>query len=169
MACALSLYRERVEVYGITPEGTILGGLRDDYSFGTFGGGVELGETVFQAAQREFQEEANYGISNLRLLSVEPLVQPWFDNPEERSFREQEYDRRRSLYPGGTRTHYCAGDLGPPFNFKAEDTFVSFKDVRLRSLQSVIALQYHAFLAATCPKHREHMKRRLQALKSLER
>jgi 8-oxo-dGTP pyrophosphatase MutT (NUDIX family) len=163
------LYRERVEVYGVTPEGTILGGLRNDHSFGTFGGGVEQGETVFQAAQREFQEEANYGISNLRLLPVEPLVQPWFDNPEERSFREHEYERRRSLYPRGTRTHYCAGDLGSRFNFKAEDTFVTFKDVRLRSLQIVIALQYQALQTLTCSTHRDRMERRLQALKSLER
>jgi len=101
-------YRDRVEVFGRSEDGKILGGIYSgDRSFGTYGGGVD-NDTILQAGKREYKEESGWTLKNVKKLPGKPLVLPW-------DFKDVMLEgnqiRRLKKYPDGNRTFYLVGDL----------------------------------------------------------
>lgn len=126
-------YRDRAEMYALR-RGKLFGGLyADSGAFGVFGGGVDPGESVEDAAAREFREEAGRDVANPRRLPIEPLVSEW--RPPYATKQQRE---RAKLYRG-SRTFYVAGDLGKRLPGGAADK-ASHRDVRLYDLPTAIRL-----------------------------
>src|SRR3989344_6230324 len=72
---------------------------RSDYKkrwsgyWGTFGGGIEVGETVQQALEREIKEELSYQVKNPELIHVQTLV------TEKKYVHMELYDSSQELIP----------------------------------------------------------------------
>ena len=72
-------YRDRVEVFAISPNGRLLGGRWiNDHTFAIPGGGVDEGEQLLEAAVREFYEETGFEAFEPSLITgMEPGIRLW--------------------------------------------------------------------------------------------
>lgn len=160
-------YRERVEVYGITPTGKVLGGYYKNTknSFGVFGGGVDAGETPAQAAKREFLEEAQRNITNLK--KVGPVFkEPWHTPTGPMSEKNKQ---RRKEFPGGSRTTYFIGALGG--KGIAEDTSDishNLKNLKLHPIDDIIRRQHKEIESNPDPNYVKILNRRLKVLNTIK-
>lgn len=99
-------YRERVEMFALNPRGQVLGGIYSkDRTFGVFGGGVDPGEDIAEAAARELLEESGYRASNSQVLPLGPFDQDW--SPPYKTPQQAE----RAKHYRGSRTYYATGDI----------------------------------------------------------
>lgn len=117
-------------MYGLNPEGKILGGYYDnDKNFGVFGGGVEEGEDPATAGAREFVEEAGYRLKNPRMLPFKPIVFDW--KPPYSSPQQAEKAKRFR----GSRTFFGVGEVGDPVSTeeRGSDTYTGLRNIRFRS------------------------------------
>ena len=105
-AAAEKPYRERVEVYGVR-DGKILVGRYPDGGVGTYGGGIDPGETPEAAAKREYQEEGGLRIGRIKPLNVPPFVEEWRNRS---NLTEKERARLEKFR--GSRTHFYVGAVG---------------------------------------------------------
>jgi len=98
-------YRDRVEVFGRSKDGKILGGIYSgDKTFGTFGGGID-NDTILQAGKREYKEESGWTLKNVKKIPGKPSITPWYREP---GAKGGEYEKK---YPDGNRTFFLVGDL----------------------------------------------------------
>lgn len=125
-------YRDRVEVYALK-DGKVWGGLHDNGTFGTYGGGIDEGESLLEAAAREFSEESGYTVTNLRTLGLKPFLLDWKPPYPNKKMRE------RARHYRGSRTYYLVGDLGDKHGRKLVEP-VRRQDVRLYDLDEAIKL-----------------------------
>lgn len=149
--------RDRVEAFGVTPDGRVLAGRYvKNRTLGTFGGGIEPGEDPVEAAIREYKEEAGYTLRDAKLLPIDPVKFLWSEK-----IRKSKPDRRHF---GGSRTHYVVGRLDPEEQAQPIDTS-GLSHVRFRSLRRAINA-----LRAQADSHEDEQQRRLLAakLKALE-
>ena len=126
-------YRERVEAFGLNPEGKLLSGLYDnDRNTGVFGGGIDPGETPEQAAVREFLEEAGYRLHNPRLLDVPPAINEWDPNKVKKDERQRQFR--------GSKTYFVTGDVGDAVSDeeRGSDMGSGLLDIKFRSLQNAL-------------------------------
>ncbi len=123
-------YRDRVELYAIDPKkGKVFGGRYPDKSFGVFGGGVDPGEDMAEAARREFEEETGRTVTNVRMLPFDPVKVEWQKNPDAVVAPSK---RERLKKYRGSQTHFFAGDLGPKFEGdRGADTETLLSNIRL--------------------------------------
>lgn len=134
--------RRRVEVIATNKDGTrLFGGTYPDGTFGVFGGGIENGETIEEAAAREFLEETGRRIRNLRRLDVSPVENPWpKGEPPYSSDEDKAKDRARYR---GDKTYYVVGEVSPQRPRKTTDYShlknISFQkpETALRKLEEV--------------------------------
>jgi len=136
-------FRERVELFATDPKGRVYGGFYPGKGgFGTFGGGVDPGEDLQEAAAREFKEESGYSVKNVRPASVSSLKEIWKAPPKGTSQEDAEkFNERRKEYKGSL-THYFIGDIvGDKGRKDLEDPKYNFKRVQFRPISSVIAKQ----------------------------
>lgn len=102
-------WRDRVETYALTPEGKIYGGrYTDDKMFGVFGGGVDPGEDILEAAKREFREESGREFLDPEILPVPPAMNRW-----RMSADMSDKQRERIQKHIGSRARFVVGKLGP--------------------------------------------------------
>lgn len=101
--------RRRVEVLATDKDGKVYGGRYPDKTFGAFGGGIEAGETIEEAAAREFLEESGRRVCNLRRLDIEPVVNLW----KGVSPYASDEDLARFKRYKGDKTYYVTGDIVP--------------------------------------------------------
>lgn len=126
-------YRNRVEVFAVK-DGKVFGGFYKDGAFGVFGGGTD-GEDLESAAEREFEEESGYKVSNLRKADVDSVEVDWQGGPKSDKQKERMKKYR------GTRTWYYIGDLGdgsPKDKADGEDGDSGLKDIGLKNIDEVI-------------------------------
>jgi 8-oxo-dGTP pyrophosphatase MutT (NUDIX family) len=164
-------YRKRVELFARDSKGNLLGGFYPSKGgFGTFGGGVDPGEDLQEAAAREFQEESGYKIKNVRPVPVTPLMEVW-KAPEKGSdavsiakFKERIKEFK------GSKTHFFVGDLhGKKGKKDVDDATYPFKDVRFRSLSNVIDKHEKELEKAKDPAVAKRLERRLSVLEFLHK
>ena len=129
------------------------GGL--SFTFGTFGGGIDEGETPAQAAAREFTEESGWSVKNVRPLTAETFDMDW--HPPYHSAKQA---RRAEKYRG-SRTHFLYGDLGERLTTTPKDK-ANRRDVRLYELEEAIRLAGAASKPTAQHKHRQTILRQLQ-------
>jgi 8-oxo-dGTP pyrophosphatase MutT (NUDIX family) len=126
-------YRDRTEMFALTPGGRLLSGLYPDTSIGVFGGGIDPGEEAAIAAARETREEAGRRVHDPQLLPVKAFTQ---DFPVPYSTDKQ---RERAKSFRGSRTQYITGELGRRVPGDVEESGLS--DIKLRTLSEAIKLQ----------------------------
>ena len=95
-------FRNRVEVFAIK-DGKLYCGEYEDGTIGVFGGGTD-GESLEDAAKREFNEETGYKVKNLTKVPVGPIEVLW-DKPKSEKQKERSQDYK------GTRTWYFVADF----------------------------------------------------------
>lgn len=153
-------YRNRVDVVALDDKGRVFSGLYPDGSVGLFGGGIDGGETVLQAARREFKEESGRKLTGVQRLSVTP-------------FTESEVVRKGWAQAGkmdrlekyrGSRTYFAIGKVAPGAAERKTEPSDHIKDVKFRPLEDVIALQEKAITRAK-QGHKGLEEKRLQALR----
>jgi 8-oxo-dGTP pyrophosphatase MutT (NUDIX family) len=153
--------RHRVEVYAVK-DGKVLAGRYSDGSMGTYGGGVDPGETAHGAARREFTEESGYRLSRVGRVGVPTLVQPWIGADPSKGDRKREFD--------GIKTDFLYGvpSNKPRVPLDEEDHATVLSDIRWRSLPGVIRAQKRAMRNAE-GEHRDRMETRLAVFNSLHK
>ena len=127
--------RNRVEVFAVKDE-KVYGGIYDDGSFGVFGGGID-GESLEDAASREFEEESGHKIDNIKRLDVEPVIAKWDeDNPK------SEKQKERMKKYSGTKTWYYYGQLNDSGNkdkADGDDGKSGLRDIGLKDIDFAIS------------------------------
>lgn len=150
-------YRNRAEMYAMK-DGKIFGGIYDNGSFGVFGGGIDPGEDITEAAAREFQEETGWAVNNAKILPFDPHTIDWkppFSTPKQ---------AERAKKFRGSRTYYVIGDLGDQIPDAVVDE-LGRKDIRLYDIAEAQKLALAE--KATEPAIIEANKKRLEILKYL--
>ena len=128
-------YRDRVEMFGLNPEGKVLGGYYDDdKNHGVFGGGIEPGEKPEEAGAREFVEEAGYRLNKPRMLPFGPATYDWkppYDSP----MQAEKAKKWR-----GSRTFFGTGEVGDlvPLEERGSDMVSQLQNIRFRSLHTAL-------------------------------
>lgn len=153
-------YRQRVEVYAVR-NGRLLSGTYDDGSIGTYGGGVDPGESVTDAAKREFNEESGYKLRHVGRLPVGSFTSKW--TPEE----PKKDDRQKRFVGSRTTFLYGVPDPSPAGSKDRVDPFTAFSDVRWKNLGTAIRQQERAAANAEGTS-RKRMLHRLDVLNALK-
>jgi len=91
--------RRRVEVFVSDGKGKILAGKSPEGGFMFPGGGIDKGETINQAADRETKEEVGLSIKNVKGIGVSPEVTLW-------TKRLQDWMNEKGRTHEGSRTYY---------------------------------------------------------------
>jgi 8-oxo-dGTP pyrophosphatase MutT (NUDIX family) len=121
-------FRNRVEVFAVR-DGKLYCGEYEDGTIGVFGGGTD-GESLEDAASREFNEETGYKVNNLTKVPVGPIEVLW-DKPK------SEKQKERSQNYKGTRTWYYVGEFDDSCEkdkASGEDGQHNLKNVSLRNI-----------------------------------
>lgn len=155
-------YRNRVDVFALDSKNRLYSGVYPDGSIGPFGGGVDHGETVLQAAKREFLEESGRRIRNPQRIAI--------SNFEESRLARQgwrnagKHDRVKQY--GGTRSFAVLADLVKGKKVSLSEPADHIKKVKFRTLPEAITTQQKAVTGAQ--KGRKGvLKHRLNALKHI--
>jgi len=139
------MVRLRAEVFAFS--GTdIYGGFYPDGSFGVPGGGVDNGEELISAAEREFEEETGLVLEWIRTAKEPAFTSPWVEVPSERG--RQKWERRVRQYPDGHSTHYFIGEVGEEAFPRPFGSLSQLEEVGFHPLERVIELQEEAILKA---------------------
>ncbi len=117
-------------------------------TFAAFGGGIEPGESLTEAAEREFMEESGFAITDVEPLPVPPLEAFW--------------EKKGRDGFEGSRTYYLVGRLGPKVNDAHETTHAN---LGLFTIDAAIAL---ASLTVEHPILKKANARRVQVLQYLK-
>lgn len=146
-------WRERVEVFALSPDRKIYGGKwLTDKSFALPGGGIDAGEDATQAAIREYLEETGMRIGNPRLSRYGPVDNPWSD--------KYRLEKKRNF--AGSRTHFVLADYLGPSGGSNELDYWGAEDKRLYDLREALALMRNKkFLAPTIAEVRKKILRDL--------
>ena len=152
-------YRERAEVFAISPSNKVFGGMWDnDKTFAIPGGGIDSGEDIAEGALREFNEETGLKIRNPRLVpDIEPVVNIW---PEE--YRKSAPEDRKHFLGG--RTHYVLADIDDNLLVDPSADYWGAKDKRYYDLEE--ALKIHTG-SETPPMSKPHWEARKRILENL--
>ena len=156
---APSKYRPRVDAFGVR-DGKILTGVYSDHTPGTFGGGIESGESPEQAGLREFLEEAGRKLINLQKIPVPPFTQTWVPGKS-----GPDNAGRRAKYKGST-THMVLGTISGRKR-KPSDTS-GLQDVRYRKPSEVIRDLENSLAFERHPENKARLKHRIQAIRAIE-
>jgi len=156
-------YRDRVEVYGLTPKGKVLSGLFSGGDIGGFGGGIDPGEDVVAAGAREMAEESGRKLLKPFKIPVDPLAQPY--SPPYKT--KKEVERAKQFF--GHRTFYVGGLLGGRVTDRGDDIISNLSNVRLRKLDDAIALQAERVKNAPDAESKQRWQSRLDVLKYLRK
>jgi len=153
-------YRDRAEVYGLQG-GKVVSGFYPDGSIGTFGGGIDPGETAAQAARREFKEEAGIKLKNVRpVKGAQPFVQEWPAGGVGMPAKHRE----RAKHYRGSRTFFFVGDVTGKKTRPIDSTKVT--DVAPRPLPALVQNQELAIRYGK-PHDRARIESRLGVLKAI--
>lgn len=125
-------FRNRVEVFATNKSGKFYGGLYPDGYFGGFGGGIDDGEDLVEAAKREFKEECGHSLLNATVVPIEPVEVKWTHTPK----TEEEKSRHKKYQ--GSRTYIVTGTVGER-KTKNTDTH-KLSDVKYREAKEVLGL-----------------------------
>ncbi len=153
-------YRNRVDVVALDEKGRVYSGLYPDGSIGLFGGGVDGGETVLQAARREFKEESGRKLKSVQRLSISPFTE---SEIVRKGWRKSGKTDRLEKYRG-SRTYFAIGSVLSGKAGKKSEPSDHIKDIKFRPLEDVIALQERA-IAKAKPGHKGLGEKRLRALR----
>jgi hypothetical protein len=153
-------FRERAELYALSPAGKLLSGLYPGGDIGVYGGGIDPGEELLEAAVREAEEESGRKILNPRMLPIPPFEQIWT------APYKTEKEKKRAKQFKGSRTHYVAGELGRRKGpQEVEGTILA--EIKLRLLAAVIDIQKKQLEAAEDPEKKRRLAARLSVLEHL--
>ena len=111
--------RRRVEVIAKSKDGRIFGGTYPDKTFGVFGGGIESGETIEEAARREFLEETGRRIHDVKRLKIDPVENPW--PKSESPYASDEDKAKDNARYRGDKTYYVEATVTPGRERKNKD------------------------------------------------
>ena len=126
-------YRDRVEMFGMNPEGHILSGIYDnDQTVGVFGGGVDENEDPAEAAARELLEESGHSAENTEMLDIEPFIH------DRSSPYVSDAQKSRAKRFKGSRTRYAAGLLKGEPGEPVEPS--GLHDIRFRPISEMLDL-----------------------------
>lgn len=153
-------YRNRVDVVALDDKGRVYSGLYPDGSVGLFGGGVDGGETVLRAAQREFKEESGRKLKSVQRLSISPFTE---SEVVRKGWAKSGKTDRLEKYRG-SRTYFAIGKVVDGKATKKSEPSDHIKDIKFRPLEDVIALQERA-IAKAKPGHKGLGEKRLKALR----
>jgi len=163
-------FRERVELFATDPKGRVYGGFYPGKGgFGTFGGGVDPGEDLQEAAAREFKEESGYSVKNVRPASVSSLKEIWKAPPKGTSQEDADkFNERRKEYKGSI-THFFVGNIkGDKGRKDLEDPKYNFKRVQFRPISAVITKQEKHLEDVEDAAETKRLKQRLKVLQLLQ-
>jgi len=152
-------YRERAEVFAISPSNKVFGAIWDnDKTFAIPGGGIDPGEDITEGALREFNEETGLKIRNPRLApDIEPVVNLW---PEE--YRKSAPEDRKHFL--GSRTHYVLADIDDNLLVDPSTDYWGAKDKRYYDLEEALKIHTGSEIPPMSKPHWEVRKRILENL-----
>lgn len=155
-------FRNRVDVFALDAQDRLYSGVYPDGSIGPFGGGIDRGETVPQAARREFLEEAGRKIKNVQRLDL-PVHEE--SRLAREGWRNAGKDDRLQKFRG-TRSFAVLADIVKGKPATRSEPADHIKQVKYRALPEAIEAQQQALKDA--PKGRKGVLRfRLKALEHI--
>lgn len=133
-------FRKRVELYALRGDKLLCGIYGADKSIGTFGGGIEKGQTEVDAGKAEYKEEGGFLVDNIEVLPLKPFKESW------KFPALNAYDKEKQEKYDGNETTYLVGDLGKRVSKPGDDHIHHMRNIGFRTLDQAIKQQAKAIL-----------------------